>query len=182
MLFIQPTGAFVNIGLGTGPRTEGVKTFRMRKKSEGKKSRKRRGRRRRRRGGGGGGERARERERERKKKHLAILPFLFQRPLLPFGHGLLSLVGHKREENVGTRRNQQWKGVLRKRQKFNWPALILFQFSSFSLSLSLSLSLAFLLLYVCVWLVTGPKCLRFAEKISGRSFIMCVRIKLNDSE
>jgi len=85
--------------------------------------------------------RASKRERERKeKKHLAILPFLFQRPLLPFGHGLLSLVGHKREENVGTRRNQQWKGVLRKRQKFNWPALILFQFSSFSLSLSLSLS------------------------------------------
>ena len=51
MLFIQPTGAFVNIGLGTGPRTEGVKTFRMRKKSEGKKSRKRRGRRRRKRKG-----------------------------------------------------------------------------------------------------------------------------------
>ena len=75
----------------------------------------------------------REREREKDEKALGHFTVSFQRPLLPFGHGRLSLVDHKRKENVGTRSNQQWKGVLRKRQKFNWPALffLIFFFLSF---------------------------------------------------
>ena len=77
--------------------------------------------------------REREREREKDEKALGHFTVSFQRPLLPFGHGRLSLVDHKRKENVGTRSNQQWKGVLRKRQKFNWPALffLIFFFLSF---------------------------------------------------